>query len=708
MGRNVSIDIAEFNHPIDYSRSDGVTVPRVPLAIELWQLIESHPVISFDVFDTLLVRQLAQPSDVFELVARRADVPRFARLRIAAETRARERKREQYGHPEINLEEIYRELRRDFGELARGLMDCELDTERLVLRPNPAIRSMFEAANAAGATVVATSDSYFPAALVEAQLEAYGFPVRKVFISGEIGRSKHNGDLFQYVADSLGVEPRKILHIGDNLQSDFKSALKAGCSAWQCIGNSERLFRDTRHNQHAISRLMATEGNLFASLVVGQTAIANVLPQELEAANLFGRMYAGPMLLAFALWIEHIRKLEGVKRLFLLARDGYAVDAMLEALGSGAERVVVHSSRRMCFMAVLEQEFETTCLHIASSGLGASAREVVIGLQVRQEAALLRALEGMIDLDREIANVREIERFAAALRHCRELLVSIARQECEALIEYLEPLRLTDPDAALVDCGWALSTHRRLEMLVGGKIRGYYVGTIDHAYHHDLIRSFLFERGVASLWKGIHADAVELLELPFITLHRQAIRMTRVGGAVTAVFSQTDMAGEAVRHVFAAVIRREALAFCRSVAPLVAWLRTTEAEESLQTLFQCLTQTPTSFEYYALASIPHTRALGAHDLTTIGAYWRCSFNPAPSGCATVTQGVSHFLRLGALSLRRDGVVVTFYRSRRRVRLWASAMLAGLLRPLRAAISGAGSSAPRSGGALTPSRGAEPG
>ena len=58
---------------------------------------------------------------------------------------------------------------------------------------------------------------------------------------------------------------------------------------------------------------MAAEGNLFASLVVGHLAISNAATPELQGAELFGRMYAGPLLLAFAQWVEHLRKVEGVK-----------------------------------------------------------------------------------------------------------------------------------------------------------------------------------------------------------------------------------------------------------------------------------------------------------------------------------------------------------------------------------------------------------
>ena len=152
---------------------------------------------------TLLVRRVAQPADLFELVARQEGVPRFRRWRVAAEARARERMREVDGHLEVGLDDIYRELRKDAHHRAHDLMAAELAAERMVLQPNPAARSMYDAARAAGATIVATSDSYFPAAFVEQVLAEAGWSVSRVFVSGEIGKSKHRGDLFGYIADCL-------------------------------------------------------------------------------------------------------------------------------------------------------------------------------------------------------------------------------------------------------------------------------------------------------------------------------------------------------------------------------------------------------------------------------------------------------------------------------------------------------------------------
>ena len=58
----------------------------------LQRLLETHDVISFDIFDTVLMRSVLDPTDVFEIVAERAErqglhLPDFKFARLGAEHR---------------------------------------------------------------------------------------------------------------------------------------------------------------------------------------------------------------------------------------------------------------------------------------------------------------------------------------------------------------------------------------------------------------------------------------------------------------------------------------------------------------------------------------------------------------------------------------------------------------------------------------------
>ena len=65
------------------------------------------------------------------------------------------------------------------------------------------------------------------------------------------------------------------------------------------------------------------------------------------------------------------------------------------------------------------------------------------------------------------------------------------------------------------------------------------------------------------------------------------------------------------------------------------------------------------------------------NVTTIETYWRCCYSPNPTGGVAVKRGLSHYLRLGLLSFRRDGAVVTLYR-RRKLRIWLCSFAAAAL------------------------------
>lgn len=67
-----------------------------------------------------------------------------------------------------------------------------------------------------------------------------------VYCGGLQGRAKPHQDLFHQTAEYFGVRPDEILHIGDNLVTDVRGAIQAGCQAgWiNLSGKSIREFSD--------------------------------------------------------------------------------------------------------------------------------------------------------------------------------------------------------------------------------------------------------------------------------------------------------------------------------------------------------------------------------------------------------------------------------------------------------------------------------
>ena len=53
----------------------------------------------------------------------------------------------------------------------------------------------------------------------------------KIFVSSELGCDKPDPSLFDRVATTIGIQPRRILHLGDRLDTDVQGALDAGFQA---------------------------------------------------------------------------------------------------------------------------------------------------------------------------------------------------------------------------------------------------------------------------------------------------------------------------------------------------------------------------------------------------------------------------------------------------------------------------------------------
>ena len=76
-----------------------------------------------------------------------------------------------------------------------------------------------------------------------------------VAVSGEIGAAKPDPTIFRFALDKLGVESRRVLHVGDSLGNDIAGARNAGLTAvWLNRGTRLRNPNDTEPH-HEISSL---------------------------------------------------------------------------------------------------------------------------------------------------------------------------------------------------------------------------------------------------------------------------------------------------------------------------------------------------------------------------------------------------------------------------------------------------------------------
>lgn len=282
-------------------------------------VLDAHPrarVLTIDFFDTLVTRALAQPTHVFAEMERRLlaggqPVWRgFARDRVEAEHRARRAAAADDAFRDVTLAEIYTQI----GAM-RGLSHAEstrlADTERAIevemARPVPFGVAMCEVARSRGLRVAVVSDNYMSAAHLVDMAAAAGIDwlgVDDVFVSCEHRGQKFNGRIWSDVLAALGAEPGRVLHVGDDPESDGAHPRRLGMAVHVrgTMRASHRHMANTAPGVLALSRLEACQrddmdptgwdtaaalgGGVVAMVVAAQIADVRRVLAEREVAGI--------------------------------------------------------------------------------------------------------------------------------------------------------------------------------------------------------------------------------------------------------------------------------------------------------------------------------------------------------------------------------------------------------------------------------------
>jgi predicted HAD superfamily hydrolase len=295
-------------------------------------------VVSFDVFDTVITRCVAEPRGIFILLDERLVQigmleghqlrESFPKVRMAAEQEARR----QSLHEEITLHDIYRELGRRTG-ISKALCTLiaaeEVDLELASVRPVPAMVELLEACRNAGKRIVFLSDMYLSAAVIEKMLVTTGIyrPTDHLYVSSELLKSKRTGRLFSCFLEKEGLANIDVFHIGDNPISDYTSPRRLGIDAeiWSGGGGTryEKLFSrvDFDPDCHRIA---------------GAARLARLgregFPEQPHPLFRIGVNLAGPVLTGYVAWILREASMKGIKRLYFVSRDGQVLLAIARRL----------------------------------------------------------------------------------------------------------------------------------------------------------------------------------------------------------------------------------------------------------------------------------------------------------------------------------------------------------------------------------------
>lgn len=298
---------------------------------ELKKKIESYDAISFDLFDTLIMRRTLLPTDVFQIVEEKA-----SKIGIQVHEFKKKRRTAELMCPYGNIYDIYVKLGEVYGlgsDVCEILKELELETEKEVLIPRYDMVAIMRQAYELGKKVSIISDMYIPSTMLKEILGILGITFySNIYVSCEYHCSKANG-LFEVYKKDINDDEIK-LHIGDNWDADIVGAQKSNVDAYYVMNSYDLLMKSNW------KRLLKYENSFGCREIIGyicsellnspfalnsQQGIV-CMSSAKEVINTFvspiANLYVGKL-------CKHINS-HKYKGILLGARDGFLVKKILD------------------------------------------------------------------------------------------------------------------------------------------------------------------------------------------------------------------------------------------------------------------------------------------------------------------------------------------------------------------------------------------
>jgi predicted HAD superfamily hydrolase len=203
-------------------------------------MYDNVEIISFDLFDTLLLRrgrsEIGRYRKVSKHLAKRLDLD----WKIIFETRL---KAWRYAYSQLEYsgneaswtmicEFMQTHLNLSFSDV-RILTSLEIDEEKKALKLNRKLLRIVKSEFKKGKPLIIISDMYLENQHLQSLIEHFSIEryFQKLYVSSSENTSKSSGSSFVQAIKTYNIEPKQWLHFGDNYQSDYQVPLSFGMQA---------------------------------------------------------------------------------------------------------------------------------------------------------------------------------------------------------------------------------------------------------------------------------------------------------------------------------------------------------------------------------------------------------------------------------------------------------------------------------------------
>lgn len=443
---------------------------------QLYQKACQYEIVSFDVFDTILMRKVMSPLDVFRIVENRLSLS-WGLEKAKEYIPARKLASSRLDNP--SLEELFEEVGRIAGwtsDEIRHVMEYEIEAELAVITARRDMVSLYDSLKKS-VTIYFVSDMYYSADVILRFLHAVGVDasLEQVIVSCDLKKDKVTGKLWEWYQQNI-VKGLSAFHIGDNQKADSQMPKQYGIDTYWIMNAQDQL------EHSSICNISEKVVSLHSSLALGCVCAKlfnspfalNVTKGKIKFKSNVEAGYSilGNLAYDFALWLALHVQHDQIEQLLFFARDGYLLyqqyEYLSELLGQGnwADAEYLEISRRAIWGA---GAINWDGLYVAACfPYKGNARD------------FLKDRFGVVCDNEELDSIdiselqKDNEGYRLFLQRYQQYIYEHAEAERKNYLTYLQGIGVRKR-AAVVDSSLYGSTQFYLQRLLGRSFKGYYM-----------------------------------------------------------------------------------------------------------------------------------------------------------------------------------------------------------------------------------------
>lgn len=411
--------------------------------------------VSFDVFDTCLIRRCGCPYKIWDLMADRLFEKDDSKGRLSfAGNRSLAEKNISKTNPYPTLKDIYDELNvTQWGFEQNSIMDLEMEIEEQELFPNPELLKTVNQYREKGFKIAFISDMYLPTEFIRNVLVKYGFCQEDelVFVSAHCKAGKYDGKLFDYVLRETKTKARQWIHYGDNKHSDYYVPKLKGIKAFLVL-NTDFTDEEKKWMHDARFYKYKHEIELWSGL-----CRLTRLQNDSNFATVMAADFITSVYIPYVANVLKIAKTNGIKKLFFLARDAHIFLEMAKVMKEDSSEIecrYLKVSRCSIYSCVFFEANDYELSIVINNALGQTVGQFLEHIGIDWENLSIKSKSSFCK-NVKLNTRKKINLFKRVLlENDSELLKNSSEKKRNLMLKYMHQEGVFDSNAAMVDLGW--------------------------------------------------------------------------------------------------------------------------------------------------------------------------------------------------------------------------------------------------------------